>query len=357
MTEESNMSLESDFILSFYKEVSVVDERHQVVLVQHIETKKFYVKKTVSLRSRDIYTALKDGQFSRIPAIHQLIETEDELIVIEEYVSGSSLDEILKEKRFSEEETRNMTAELCRILQPLHRHQPPIIHRDIKPSNLILDHGGRLFLIDFDASKNYDPQKKRDTVLMGTVDYAAPEQYGFQQSDQRTDIYSIGVLMNKMLTGSLPAQEKYRGPLETVIDKCMALDPRDRYASVSLLQKALKRKKTSLSLPGFRGSRLSCRIAALCWYVFITLMAFSMEFFDQNDMPIVRAQLWANRVGIFAVLILWTLYLADYLNFRDVFPIRRQENPALELLRILAGLLLLLLIPAAFTVYLESLIR
>ena len=350
------MSLESDFILSFYREVSIIDQAHQVLLVQHTETKKFYVKKTVSSYNKEIYLTLKEENFPHIPLISQLIEDGGRLIVIEEYINGCSVEELLREKLFTEAETRKIAAELCQILHPLHRHRPAIVHRDIKPSNLIVDNRGQLYLIDFDASKRYDPKKKRDTVLMGTTDYAAPEQYGFLQSDQRTDIYSIGILMNKMLTGRLPAQEEYRGPLAPMIEKCTAIDPADRYQTASALQKDIERKSCSLTPPGFRTRRPVRMILALCWYIMLPSLAFTLEVEEEDGVPMTGALLWANRAGVFAALLLWTLYLTNYIGFRDRFPARRCENPLLNLLRILAGMLLLLFIPAALTVCLESLL-
>lgn len=102
------MSLESEFTLSFYKEVAVINEKHQVSLVQHVESRKLYVKKTVSPHNLEIYQTLKREHFASIPAIKELIEEDDRLIVIEEYINGQNLEEILAQRLFSEEETRRI---------------------------------------------------------------------------------------------------------------------------------------------------------------------------------------------------------------------------------------------------------
>ena len=111
---------------------------------------------------------------------------------------------------------------------------PPIIHRDIKASNIIISQEGTVTLLDMDAAKWYRDQSDRDTKLIGTYGYAAPEQYGFGASDERTDIYSIGVLLNVTLTGCLPSQKMAEGRIGAVIEKCVKLDPKERYASVKI---------------------------------------------------------------------------------------------------------------------------
>ena len=161
--------------------------------------------------------------------------------------------------------------DLCQILKPLHEYDPPIIHRDIKPSNLILDSQNHLFLIDFDASKNYNPDKSRDTVLMGTEDYAAPEQYGFLQSSERTDIFSVGVLANKMLTGVLPSESRPVGPFQSIISKCLSIDPQDRY------QDSHRKNRSEFS----RSARFSKKIASQ-YGTFCYLVSFYLLFFPYS---------------------------------------------------------------------------
>ena len=150
---------------------------------------------------------------------------------------------------FTEEETIPIILSLCEVLRPLHAHDPEIIHRDIKTTNLILRDDGTLYLIDFDASKMFDPAKNRDTVLIGTEDYAAPEQYGFAQSDRRTDIYAIGVLMCKMLTGKTLSEADYSGPLTDIIQLCTQMDPRGRFNTVDALAYALKQLLDTPTMP------------------------------------------------------------------------------------------------------------
>ena len=94
-------------------------------------------------------------------------------------------------------------------------------------------------LIDFDASRFFKKGQSKDTVIIGTAGYAAPEQLGFAQSDERTDIFALGVLMNVMLTGEHPTNKLYKGKLRKVIEKCIQLDPQKRYKNVEELKKIL----------------------------------------------------------------------------------------------------------------------
>lgn len=349
------MSIESQFILSFYKEVTTINEKHAVTLVQHVETHQLYVKKVLSSYSEEVYQTLKEERFPSIPVIQDLLEDNGRLIVIEEYISGRNLEEILEERLFSEEEVRNVLLDLCQILKPLHQHQPKIIHRDIKPSNLILDSQGRLFLVDFDASKHFDPEKSRDTVLMGTEDYAAPEQYGFLQSSEKTDIFAMGVLTNKLLTGKLPSEMQCEAPFRQIVSKCISINPQDRYNSVTALASAIEKTgQKSFVLPGFRKKSPRNMVLAVIWYLFICYFAATLKLTDASDVPMTGFLLRLNQGAIAAALFLWTLYFANYLDFRDKFPFRKMKSQALDWIRIGAGAFLLFVICALVTAMIES---
>lgn len=350
-----SMSLENEFRLSFYKEIAVIDPKRQVRLVQHVETRRTYVYKKVPLQNREIFRLLQQNHYPYTPKIVELIEKDGQLVVIEQYINGTNLQALLEEKLFTEEETRELILQLCRILQPLHQTEPPIIHRDIKPSNIMVDDSGRLWLIDFDASKCFDPDKDRDTVLMGTADYAAPEQYGFSQSDPRTDIYSIGVLMNKMLTGQTPQNRLYEGALAPIIKKCTSLRPQDRYASTSKLASALQNplRSTSFAPPGFRQRKLKYMIPAALWYFILVYCCMTAQFTSDQGQPCTGYILWVNRIFSTTLFLLETLYFGNYLNLRDRFPFKKRSSGIVNILRISLGALLVFFITAALAVLLE----
>jgi serine/threonine protein kinase len=117
-------------------------------------------------------------------------------------------------------------------------HERGLVHRDVKPENVMIDKNGRVVLIDFNASRKVSEACK-DTVIMGTVGYASPEQLGVTQSDARTDIYATGILLNVMLTGKHPTEAFAKGRAGRIIRKCTALNPDDRYQCAEKLSDAL----------------------------------------------------------------------------------------------------------------------
>lgn len=236
--------------MSSYREINVLDETKPILLVQDTDTRKMYVKKPVPAHSRELYNKLQAFSFSGIPQIHEFCETEEGLFLYEDYISGQTLQTVLDDSfNLPEDAAVDIICQLCDILSPLHRCDPPIIHRDIKPSNILLTPSDHVILIDFDASREFDAGKPEDTVLLGTREYAAPEQYGFGQSDARSDIYALGVLLNKMLTGTYPRRECPEGSLGEIITRCTALLPEQRYASVEELKTALTSRSSKSAPP------------------------------------------------------------------------------------------------------------
>lgn len=126
---------------------------------------------------------------------------------------------------------------LCDALEALHSHG--FVHRDIKPENVMIDDHGQVKLIDFDAARAFDGIKSHDTVILGTVGFAPPEQFGVAQSDPRSDIYALGVLFNVMLTGAHPSRKLAAGKAGRLILKCTQIQPGMRYASVAELRRKL----------------------------------------------------------------------------------------------------------------------
>ena len=146
-----------------------VDETKPILLVQDTDTRKMYVKKPVPAHNRELYNKLQVFSFSGIPQIHEFRETEEGLFLYEDYISGQTLQTVLDDSfNLPEDAAVDIICQLCDILSPLHRCDPPIIHRDIKPSNILLTPSDHVILIDFDASREFDSEKADDTVLLGT---------------------------------------------------------------------------------------------------------------------------------------------------------------------------------------------
>lgn len=189
----------------------------------------------------EVYFVLKNLYHPNIANVYDVFADEDKITVLEEYVSGQTISEYLEDNLFSPEGVKNVVIALCDALDFLHSHK--IIHKDIKPENVMLDSSGNVKLIDFDASRIYKPYQSKDTQIIGTIGYAAPEQYGFCQSDGRTDIYSLGVLINVMLTGKAPETKLYNGKLKKIIVKCTQHISDNRYQNVKELKKSLEKCK------------------------------------------------------------------------------------------------------------------
>ena len=137
----------------------------------------------------EIYRLLSIQSNPHIPQIYAVEEQEKELLVAEEYVDGESLSEHLQKNLLSDEQKLNYALQLCEAVGFLHALNPSVIHRDIKPSNILINGKGKSKLIDFDASRHYkEAPSSSDTRLLGTVEYAPPEQFGYSQTDVRSDI-------------------------------------------------------------------------------------------------------------------------------------------------------------------------
>jgi serine/threonine protein kinase len=181
-----------------------------------------------------------------IPKVLDSIETDDTVCIIREYIEGTPLNKI--ELPLSIQQTRDIGVQLCDVLAYLHGLSPPVIHRDIKPQNVILDGGGKVHLIDFSISRHFDHSASKDTVYIGTKGYAPPEQYGFKQTDARTDIFSLGVLLTYLLTGQtgadIPDASQHRA-IRRVLRKCIAFAPENRYPTAGAVKSALLRAEKS----------------------------------------------------------------------------------------------------------------
>lgn len=167
--------------------------------------------------------------FVGIPKITNIVENDIAIEVTFEYIEGNQIDEFYEIKQ-PVKELYNDFLRLCSIVDVLHKHG--IIHRDIKPQNIIKTYDGRIYLIDFGISRLHKEDKNKDTTLFGTEYYAAPEQYGFSQTDARTCIYQIGKTFSTLCENYNISKH-----FEAQIDKCIAFDPKDRYQTISEIMK------------------------------------------------------------------------------------------------------------------------
>lgn len=214
-----------------YEEIRLIkqSEKSVVHLVREREGAQVLIQKILE-GQHSVYEKLQECPHPYLPKIYEVVLSDDTTTVIEEYIEGESPDsEEMTEKQF-----KSVVRELCDVLGFL--HGKGIIHRDIKPSNIILAKDGHIRLIDFDAARMIKEEQAQDTVLLGTRGYAPPEQYGFSQTDERADIYALGVTLKKFM-GEKISKVHY----QKIIAKCMNLDPDKRYQTVRQVERAFFR--------------------------------------------------------------------------------------------------------------------
>jgi serine/threonine protein kinase len=190
------------------------------------------------------------------PAIARVIDFFQEgqfWYLVMEYVAGENLDVALKRfpRGFDERQVLLWASQLGSALDYLHQQNPPIIFRDLKPANVMVQPDGTLKLIDFGIARFFKPGQNQDTLRLGTPGYAAPEQYGRGQTDARSDVYSLGVMLHQLLTGYDPAlTPMYLPPLRSIrpdisyqvaqaVEQALRVDPAQRFSSVQQLAVAL----------------------------------------------------------------------------------------------------------------------
>ena len=226
-----------DVLRSEYDLIRVLKEspRGSVRLIRHRATGQRFILRQFT-GSAEVYQKLLPISCPNLPRTLEVAVKGRENLVLEEYIQGDTLGFLLQDALFSPEETRQIATQLCQALWVL--HSMAAVHRDIKPENVIL-RGREAVLIDFDAARLHKPAHEADTQILGTTGFAAPEQYGLSQSDTRTDIYSLGILINVMLTGEHPSKRLAEGKLGRVVERCTRVTPMKRYKNVLRLMEAL----------------------------------------------------------------------------------------------------------------------
>lgn len=178
------------------------------------------------------------------PKLVSFEEADGCFTILEEYIDGITLDAYFKKCRPDKQAQGKIFTEICAALKILHEQEPPIIHRDVKPSNILISENGQVRLIDFNASREFKTDSAKDTVSIGTRDYAPPEQFGFSQTDVRSDIYSLGVVISE-LSDAFPE----------IVKRCTMFSPEERYHSVGELSEDIEKSlslKSGEALEDFR---------------------------------------------------------------------------------------------------------
>lgn len=226
------------------------------------------VKRCCSEKIKYFFEDLIENPHKNLPVIISAGDGEYEM----EYVLGRSLADIIEnDGPLPCDKAKDFMLQLISACDHLHKFK--IIHRDIKPDNIIIMADGTLKLIDFDIARIKTNMKNADTSLLGTMGYAAPEQYGFTETDERSDIYAIGIVYRYMLTGSISSDAKIEDrEICRIIEKCTEPEPKHRYKNTKRLKKDISRGifsayKLSESIPGFRSKNpIKMAITVIVWF-------------------------------------------------------------------------------------------
>lgn len=392
------MTLEEESRLSFYRELTVLDEKKNIVLVQDIRNSELCVKKTLDIYSHDVYEQLASVRIEGVPAVKECVADDGKLIVVEEYVQGRSLKQVLDEQGLlNEEQAYDIAVQLADVLVRLHQLEPAIVHRDIKPSNIIIEKNGHVNLIDFNAARHVNADKNEDTRMLGTVYFAAPEQFGFGQSDERTDIYGLGATINYIMTGDKPGAGIAECRFSDILKKCLMVDAKDRYQSAAELRGVLDMlnynahtqdngkdrtafggdnvalivrvcenikfvfvnwyRKSQISkgdvnsswrkylLPGFRSLNIISCIAALIWYAVIVMLTFGLTVSDsKTGTPEAGGKLIIYKIAAFIIMLVQTLWFGNYLDVRRKLPGMKKVNAISTILTFVYAFVILFLL-------------
>lgn len=225
----------------FYEKNGVLKsgENSSVELYTHKENGAKLIKRTIPNRNDGVYRQLKANPCANTPRIYEVCVQDDRLVVLEEYIEGETLQSTVERKTVTESAGVKVALTILTVLDTLHKMG--IIHRDIKPSNVIITPKGEVYLIDFSIARQISANADNDTEAFGTVGYAPPEQYGIRQSQSTNDLFSLGVMLNVMLTGVHPTIRLPKGKLGKVIEKATNMQISKRYQTADEFKKALKK--------------------------------------------------------------------------------------------------------------------
>jgi len=283
-----------------YKEHLNTGGEGEIHLIKSVDT--LYVAKIFPMMDESSFELLKNlsqMNIANIPKIHELFNYEDKTVVIRDYIEGQTLYEYLeKNGKLDYIEAKSIVLKICTTLKALHNLEPnPIIYRDLKPENIIVTPNKEIRLIDFGIARYYKKENIRDTILAGTRGYTAPEVLAGMQSDNRSDVYSVGLLLYEMLTGknlleppyqirpvkeSNPKLEKW---LDIIIEKATDFNQTNRYSNIEEFIYYLEHPHKIYSAKRRRIALLTVSLALIAAAVFVGIRLFSINQFSDDNEP------------------------------------------------------------------------
>lgn len=204
-------------------------------------------RQTEFLRNEmEIMKKMADRKLSGIPKAYRIFEENGEVYLVREYIEGMSLAQMVLQKGgISEAEICRISRKICQTAEQFQNPDEPMIHRDIKPENIVVTPGGEVVFIDFGTMRSYKKDGSRDTFVVGTRGTAAPEQYGYTQTDQRTDVHAIGQTMLYMVSESYEMNQlsecAVSRRMKKIIEKACSFEPDKRYGDAAQLRRAVEK--------------------------------------------------------------------------------------------------------------------
>lgn len=198
----------------------------------------------------EIMKKMADRKLSGIPKAYRIFEENGEVYLVREYIEGMSLAQMILQKGgISEAEICRISRKICQTAEQFQNPDEPMIHRDIKPENIVVTPGAEVVFIDFGTMRSYKKDGSRDTFVVGTRGTAAPEQYGYTQTDQRTDVYAIGQTMLYMVSESYEMNQlsecAVSRRMKKIIEKACSFEPDKRYGDAAQLRRAVEKCQTN----------------------------------------------------------------------------------------------------------------
>lgn len=229
-------TLENDFLLlQTFKE----DDVSLVQLFENKESKNKLIRINSKNRNDGVFRTVRGVRHPNLPTVFDVCVCEDHLCVLESFVEGKTLEDITKTEKININTAVGYMLDICAALAFLHSEK--IVHRDVKPSNIIITPENKAVLIDLQAARFITEERCRDTLNLGTIGYAAPEQFGISQSLPPTDIYALGVLLNELILNTHPSINTPQGFIGKIIKKCTDTQIAKRYQTVDSLAADLKK--------------------------------------------------------------------------------------------------------------------
>lgn len=262
-----------------FKIVQSINEKTKIAVKDNAK----FVLKEIDFADTEMYRRLSTVENKYVVKFFGTTIVDDKFYAVEEFVDGITLSTYLAKKGpLSDNEAILIALEVCLGLKAV--HSLGIVHRDINPNNIMLTSNNDVKIIDFGISRTTKANQSCDTQILGTQGYTAPEQFGFHQTNERADIYSVGVLINYMKTMSLPSENLVSGGLSEIVLKCTQIDESNRYRNIEVLMSALHKKKRIRNfiktIPGFRRGIWWHMIIAIPYYLFFAfcmLLAIPIE--------------------------------------------------------------------------------